>query len=157
MKVVLDCNVLIAAGITNGTCRHVVTVVVREHEWYLSEPTVDEFLAVNQRAPLRRYRPRFQAIYQALSSVAISVQPDPDDVVYLQTDIAAQADVLVTGNQKDFLVDQHQRVRSAGVGSLQRYAYVSVSGLRLLCEWRLFQSIEPCGQRLNGPLLLQGV
>ena len=119
MKVVLDCNVLIAAGITNGTCRHVVEVVVREHEWYVSEPTVHEFLAVSQRAPLRRYRLRFEAIYQVLSTTAISVQPDPtpislpdpDDVVYLQTAVAAQADVLVTGNQRDFPFGQHKGVR----------------------------------------------
>ena len=144
MKVVLDCNVLIAAGITNGTCRYVVEVVVREHEWYVSEPTVEEFLAVSQRVPLQRYRPGFEAIYQVLSTVAISVQPDPtpislpdpDDVVYLHTAVAAQADVLVTGNQKYFpfkhLEGPLWEIRLKGKAGISRALYVTAARQRVV-------------------------
>lgn len=110
MRVVLDCNVLIAAGITNGVCRQVVDAVVREHEWYVPEPLIREFQAVSQRPRLRAYRSRLQAIEQVLSAVGLQVVPDsrpialpdPDDVVYLQTAVAAKATALVTGNQRHF-------------------------------------------------------
>ena len=73
---------------------------------------------VGRRTSLRRYRPRFEAIYQTLLAVAVSVRPDPtpislpdpDDVVYLQTALAAQANVFVTGNRKDFPFDHYKGV-----------------------------------------------
>ena len=39
MRVVLDCNVLISAGLTDGACRQVLAEVIRRHDWCHRQPT----------------------------------------------------------------------------------------------------------------------
>ena len=46
MKVVLDCNVLISAEQSDGTCREVIDRVVRHHQIILSAPILSEYIAV---------------------------------------------------------------------------------------------------------------
>lgn len=55
MRVVLDCNVLISAGQTAGTCRKVIDRVVRHHQIILSAPILSEYLAVAERPRLIPY------------------------------------------------------------------------------------------------------
>lgn len=111
MKVVLDCNVLISAAITNGACRQVLDEVIRRHDWFYSPPLLAELLAVKVYPRLAKYQHKVDQIAAVMVAVGHEVAPsaddvvlpDPDDVVYLQTALAAAADVLVTGNQRDFL------------------------------------------------------
>jgi len=111
MKVVLDCNVLISAGLTDGACRQVLDEVIRRHDWFYSPPLLAEFLAVTAYPHLAKYRPKLEQIAAVMVAVGhevaptpdLIVLPDPDDIVYLQTALAATADVLVTGNQRHFL------------------------------------------------------
>jgi uncharacterized protein len=111
MRVVIDCNVLISAGISkSGTCGKVLEEIIRYHEWYFSRPTLQEFLSVSEYSHLKRYRRKLKAIEKAYREAAIEVKPDstpidlpdPDDAVYLQTAVAARADVVITGNKKHF-------------------------------------------------------
>ena len=37
--------------------------------------------------------------------------PDPDDAVYLQTALAGQADILITGNRKHFPFEEYRGIR----------------------------------------------
>ena len=80
MKVVVDCNVLISAGINNkGTCRQFISEVARNHmELILREATFIRPISCLFRLP------------------------DPDDEIYLATALTVKADVLVTGNKKHF-------------------------------------------------------
>jgi putative PIN family toxin of toxin-antitoxin system len=111
MRIVIDCNVLISAGISNeGTCAKVLDEVIRHHEWYFSRPTLREFLSAAQYPRLKRYKRKLKSIEKAYQEVAIEVKPDPnpidlpdpDDAVYLQKAVAVHADVVITGIKKHF-------------------------------------------------------
>ena len=98
MKVVLDCNVLISAGQTDGTCRKVIDRVVRNHQIILAS-----------RPRLIPYFNTLKLLIRGIEQLAVIVEPvnfefglrDSDDEVYLATAAAGGA-VLITGNIRDF-------------------------------------------------------
>ncbi|QWR77079.1 hypothetical protein [Candidatus Magnetomonas plexicatena] len=49
MRVVLDCNVIISAGLNNGTCMELIEEVVLHHQLFLSQGIVDEYHEVTSR------------------------------------------------------------------------------------------------------------
>lgn len=49
MLVVLDCNVLVSAGLTDGTCRAVIREVVARHRCVLSQEILAEYREVSAR------------------------------------------------------------------------------------------------------------
>ena len=110
MRVVLDCNVVIAAARTNGVCRSVLRLAVRHHEIVLSAPILQEYRSVGARPKHRSHRRTILAISDLLERVAVIVEPaahafglsDADDEVYLATGLAGQAEVLITGNLRHF-------------------------------------------------------
>lgn len=119
MRVVIDCNVLISAGIAkDGTCGKVLDEVIRFHEWYFSRPTLQEFLSVIKYPHLKRYQRKMKAVEKAYRKAAIEVEPDltpidlpdPDDAVYLQTAVSAHADVVITGNKKHFPPNEYHGI-----------------------------------------------
>ena len=110
MIVVLDTNVVVAGLLTNGLCREVVQRTIRARVLATSVPLLDEL-----GNTLRR---KFgvgesgEAFLAALRRAVTLVEPahlprkicrDPADDVVLATAAAAQADVIVTGDQ-DLLV-----------------------------------------------------
>ena len=109
MKVVLDCNVVVSAGLTDGTCREVIDRVVRHHQIILSTPILSEYLAVVGRPRLMPYFTTLISLIQGIEQLADIVEPtnlefglrDSDDEVYLATAAAGGA-VLITGNMRDF-------------------------------------------------------
>ena len=109
MKVVIDCNVLVAAARIDGVCRKVIDVVVRRHEIVLSESIVAEYETVAERPKHATYRDTLTTAIRHLERVAVLVEPanvtfglsDQDDEVYLATATAGGA-VLITGNSRDF-------------------------------------------------------
>lgn len=110
MKVVLDCNVLISAGLSEGTCRTVLSDVVQAHRLILSPAILHEYITVARRPRFAVAADTLIGLIKAASSEAVVVDPnpvrvrlpDPNDRIYLDAAIAAGADVLITGNNKHF-------------------------------------------------------
>lgn len=119
MKVVLDCNVLVSAAISRSTCRQLLDGVARFHTLVYSRETLQEFLVVMKYTHLKPFYPRAKQIIKTVLRLGVEVRPaakaielpDPDDAVYLQTALAANADVLVTGNRKDFPFDDYEGIK----------------------------------------------
>lgn len=119
MRVVLDCNVLISAAISNSTCRQLLDEVARAHTLLYSQETLQEFLAVIRYTHLKPYHPRAKQILKLMLQIGVEVRPveepitlpDPDDATYLQTALAGQAEVLVTGNRKHFPFAEYRGIR----------------------------------------------
>ncbi len=55
MRVVIDCNVVVSAALASVTCRKVIAEAVRYHEIVLSEPIIDEYLAISRRPKHAHY------------------------------------------------------------------------------------------------------
>ena len=117
MKVVLDCNVLIAAGQTDGTCRKVIDRVLRHHQIILCAPILSEYIAVVERPRLITYFRNLKLLIRKIKQLAVIVEPanfefglrDSDDEVYLVT--AAVGDsVLITDNLRDFTEPQYRPI-----------------------------------------------
>jgi uncharacterized protein len=111
MRIVLDCNVVIAAARTDGLCRSVLLHVVREHEVILSPPILQEYRSVDARPKHKPYHRTVLAITDLLERIALLVEPlsersfglrDPDDEIYLATALSGRAEVLITGNIRHF-------------------------------------------------------
>jgi uncharacterized protein len=119
MKVVLDCNVLISAGLNAGTCRDVFTAVILSHQCILSKEILAEYVTVARRKRFAKAATSLFDLIRLVSQNAIFVTPpaapvrlpDPKDQIYLDAAIAAGADVLVTGNKKHFPDAVYQGVK----------------------------------------------
>ena len=117
MRVVIDCNVLVSAARSGGTCAKVIIEAVRDHEVVLSGPIVDEYKGIAERSAHASYRDGLLAIIEELERVATVVKPadvafglrDPDDEIYLAT-AAADGAVLITGNSQDFTESRYGSV-----------------------------------------------
>ena len=109
MKVVIDCNVLVSAARSGGTCAKAIIEAVRAHEIVLSDPVVDEYEEIAERSAHASHRDGILAVIGELRRVATVVEPadavfglrDPEDEIYLATATAGGA-VLITGNSRDF-------------------------------------------------------
>jgi putative PIN family toxin of toxin-antitoxin system len=110
MRVVMDCNVLVSAVLTDGTCRAAISLAVERHEVIVSNPILAEYRDVVARPKYRKYQAAALSVIDMLESVARRVEPlepmpalpDPKDSVYLATALASQAHAIITGNTKDF-------------------------------------------------------
>lgn len=117
MRVVIDCNVLVSAARSGGTCAEVILEAVRDHEVVLSRPIVDEYMRIAERSAHVSYRDGLMAIIGELERVSTVLEPtngafglrDPDDEIYLATATAGGA-VLITGNSQDFTEPQYGSV-----------------------------------------------
>ena len=116
MLVVLDCNVLVSAGLTDGTCRSVLYEVAGYHRCVLSEEIVKEYREVTARPKFASLEPIYCQLISLLETVSMYVAsaassfslPDLDDEMYLSAALEAVADVLVTGNKIHFPEEQYE-------------------------------------------------
>lgn len=119
MRVVIDCNVLVSAAMSPTTCRQALNEAARFHALLYSRETLRELLRVADYKRIRPFSRRVRKIARTLLRLGVEVRPaaepvalpDPDDAVYLQTALAGQAEVLVTGNRRDFPFAEYQGVR----------------------------------------------
>jgi uncharacterized protein len=119
MKVVLDCNVLISAGLNTGTCRDVFAAVIHSHQCILSKNILGEYVTVARRKHFAKAAANLIDLIRTVSRNAVFVTPepaslrlpDPKDQIYLDAALAAKADVLITGNKKHFPESAYQGVQ----------------------------------------------
>jgi predicted nucleic acid-binding protein len=78
MRVVLDCNVVIAAARTDGVCRSVLLQVVRAHELVVSPPILEEYRSVGARPKHRLYHRTMAPITDLVERVAMLVEAPLD-------------------------------------------------------------------------------
>jgi putative PIN family toxin of toxin-antitoxin system len=117
MRVVLDCNVLVSAARTRGTCADVVIETIRHHDLVVSGPILREYRAVAERFAHSAYREGLLSVIEELERIAVFVEPadllfglrDGDDEVYLQTATTGSA-LLITGNRRDFTENRYGSV-----------------------------------------------
>ncbi|MCP4402585.1 MAG: putative toxin-antitoxin system toxin component, PIN family [bacterium] len=118
MRIVVDCNVIISAGITpQGSCARVIEQVLGFHEWITSVPILEEYHEVIRRPRFAPYRSLLEGIVDRVEEVGIVVLPvdainaslpDLDDEIYLKTAFSANASVLITGNLKHFPLRKYE-------------------------------------------------
>lgn len=115
MKTVLDCNVVISAGLTDGACRKVLKKVLDQHNNFISDPILLEYKEVINRKKFYNVKNQLFSILEIVCELSEWIQPqnynitspDNDDLIYLNTAIAAEADFLITGNIRDFPKKQY--------------------------------------------------
>ena len=110
MRVFFDTNVLVSAFATRGLCADLMRAVLAHHELATCEVVLEEL----QDVLLRRFRLTNAAVRDIIAFLRRHlVEPtpqspppvdvrDPDDAPVLASALAAQADILVTGD-KDLL------------------------------------------------------
>jgi uncharacterized protein len=110
MKLVIDCNVLISAGLTDGLCREVLKGASQKGEIYLSRDIVLEYLLVSRRNKFKAHQPYLEKLIELIVQVAEVIDPmpsifqlpDPNDKKYIDLAISVPATYLITGNLVDF-------------------------------------------------------
>lgn len=129
MNIVLDCNVLISASVNDGTCRKVLKKAINNHQIFLSQKIVDEYLKTITKLKFKeKTAEEFYGLVSSLFLVANMIEPlpcniqllDKDDEVYLATAITVKADYLITGDKKHFPFDEYEGVKVLSPGEFLR-------------------------------------
>jgi putative PIN family toxin of toxin-antitoxin system len=115
--VVLDTNVLVAALVAQGLCHEVVQRCVHAHAVVSSRPLLEELeralrerfsLTPQAHAFLRELRRYVQQVETAI--LPVPVCRDRDDDVVLATAVAANADIIVTGDEDLLVLREYEGV-----------------------------------------------
>jgi putative PIN family toxin of toxin-antitoxin system len=118
VKVVCDTNVLIAGLVADGLCRDIVKRRLPALELFSSKPLLRELAdKLKEKFGLKPEELPLLAAYEGKVSVvkpARLPQPvcrDPDDDEVLATAVAAQADVILTGDDDLLVLKMFQGIR----------------------------------------------
>lgn len=111
-NIVIDCNVFISAFIGSETCFKSLDKAFSSYKVCYSEATLKELLEVLKRPKFKQTlkTKRIETTLQLLYSLGDLFAPepcniklpDPDDMIYLDLAIAANAENIITGNKKHF-------------------------------------------------------
>ena len=121
MQVFIDTYVLVSAFTTRGLSADVMRLVLAGHELRTSEVVIDELrrvlvekfeLPTEQVDQIEELLRSYHVEPEVESDPPIDVR-DPDDALVLASAIAAEADVLITGD-KD-LLDEADRVEAINI------------------------------------------
>jgi uncharacterized protein len=118
LKLVLDTNVLLSAVLVPGTCRELLKGQALLHDWFTSSELVAELAEkLAGKLGLAPERTPFFLVYQRRARL-VSPLPlparvcrDPDDDLVLATALAAQVDVIITGDKDLLTLKTHGGVR----------------------------------------------
>ena len=112
MKIVLDTNVLVSALLNpSGTPARILDLVVDDKiKICVDDMIVVEYFSVISRETLKLDREKALSLISILVINSNKVRakpsgiilPDPKDVMFIDTAVAARADAIVTGNKKHF-------------------------------------------------------
>ncbi|MBF0611233.1 MAG: putative toxin-antitoxin system toxin component, PIN family [Magnetococcales bacterium] len=110
MKLVLDCNVFVSAVANGVVCQAVLEIAFRQHQVFYSKEIIEELRTTFAKPKLKIFQSRGERLITDLQHLGTPVVilplvpslPDPGDEIYLATALAANAEILVTGNLKDF-------------------------------------------------------
>lgn len=118
MKLVLDTNVILSAVLVPGTCRELLKGKAVLHEWFTSSGLVAELAEkLEQKLGLPPERTPLFLVYRRrarlVSPLPLSARVcrDPDDDLVLATALAAQAEVIITGDRDLLTLKSHGGVR----------------------------------------------
>jgi putative PIN family toxin of toxin-antitoxin system len=128
MRLVLDTNVVISALLWRGLPNELLRSGLEDNvRFFTSSPLLAELTDVLSRPKLQRQIVRVRSSVPQLigsySASAIRVEPfriqpiapDPDDDIVIATALAAQADLIVTGDRTLRSIAQHQGIRIVSV------------------------------------------
>jgi len=111
MRLIIDCNILVSAGLQSKNCLRVIKYATTKAELFISDDIVNEYQEVIKRKKFIKYHQYMENILTSVimaSSLEISVPsssiclPDIFDVPYIDLAMAVKADFLITGNLVDF-------------------------------------------------------
>jgi len=110
MKLIIDCNVLISAGIKDGLYRVLLRETLQKGKIYLSREVILEYLLVSRRDKFKAHQSYLEKFIELLALAAYIVEPtsspfdlpDSSDKKYLDLAESVRADFLITGNLGDF-------------------------------------------------------
>jgi putative PIN family toxin of toxin-antitoxin system len=118
MRIVVDCNVVISAGITkNGSCDQVIEHVIGFHDWIVTVAIVEEYREVARRPRLKAYGSVLKTVVDRIEAFGCMVEPTEDlderlpdlgDEIYLKAALSANAALLITGNKKHFPLQKYR-------------------------------------------------
>jgi len=118
VTIVLDTNVLVAALVAKGLCHEVVQHGVRLHAIASSTPLIHELeRTLREKFTLTPEATRFLQDFRAHvhmvepDPLPATVCRDPDDDTVLATAIAADADVIVTGDADLLVLESYRGIR----------------------------------------------
>ncbi len=111
MRIILDANVLVSSYIARGVCFDLVYYVFKNHRAVSSEPILAEvtrYLRTKAKLPAQQVDQmvdviRLRSALAVPALLSADVCRDPQDVHVLGLAIAAQADLIITGDQ-DLLI-----------------------------------------------------
>jgi putative PIN family toxin of toxin-antitoxin system len=120
MIVIIDCNVIVSAGLKDGFVRQAMRKIIEKHQIVISAEILDEYESV------ARY-PKFDLstsmhILETIESVESCAKfvephscnftsPDPTDIIYLEAAVISNADYIITGNMKHFPAKQYGKAQ----------------------------------------------
>jgi putative PIN family toxin of toxin-antitoxin system len=123
MRVILDCNIVVSAALRSMTCIRVIDCVLDGHTLLLTADILSEYRRVagykKFSAPVRakmlaiigRAGDSAEVITTTELPPDIESIADEDDVIYVVAAHVGRADVLVTGNHRDFTAARYGGAR----------------------------------------------
>lgn len=118
MKLVLDTKVLLSAILVPGTCRDLLKGHALAHDWFTSPALLTELAEkLSGKLGLPPERTPLYLVYQRRAGSVTPVRlpapvcRDPDDDLVLATALAAQADVIITGDKDLLILKTHAGIR----------------------------------------------
>lgn len=131
MIVVVDCNVVISAGVKDGFVRSVLRQIIDRHVIVVSPEIIAEYERASSYSKfdfdaVAHMRDSIDRIEGTARFVELArcefASPDPEDTLYIEAAIVGGADFLITGNAKHFPDGRYGKTRVVSVRAFAELA-----------------------------------